>query len=148
LYSIWQNMRQRCNNPKASYYYLYGGKGIKVTSEWNSYSLFREWAITNGYRDYLTLERKDGTKNYEPSNCRWADNNEQAANKGKRTKKVSQYIGVAPNKKGWQVNVTYKGIHTYLGTFADEREAALIRDAFIKNNKLPHKLNFEDTSCK
>jgi hypothetical protein len=141
-------MRQRCTNPKASYYAIYGGSGITVTPEWDDYRTFREWALLHGYADHLTIERRNGTKNYEPNNCYWADNNTQAANKRKRDGQTSQFIGVAPNKKGWQSYVSFKGVRTHLGTYPTELEAAQARDTFIKQNSLPHKLNFEDTSCK
>ena len=52
LYRIWQDMKQRCNNPKANYFDLYGGSGIKVDPAWDSYLGFREWALSNGYREH------------------------------------------------------------------------------------------------
>jgi len=68
-------MKDRCKNHrrdgKNRHYF---GKGIKVCDEWSeSYESFRDWALQNGYQDNLTLDRKDGSKDYCPENCRWAD---------------------------------------------------------------------------
>lgn len=81
IYSIWRNMRQRCNNPNASKYHLYGGKGIQVCSEWQTdFMNFYEWAMDNGYSDELTLDRINGNKDYCPKNCRWATYKQQNNN--------------------------------------------------------------------
>lgn len=81
LYNIWLNMKQRCSNPKASHYEYYGGRGISVCKEWrDSFSSFREWAISNGYNEKLTLDRIDRDKDYCPDNCRWITQTEQMSN--------------------------------------------------------------------
>lgn len=82
LYHIWQRMKSRCYYSKDNRYQYYGGRGIAVCDEWkDDFMAFYKWAIDNGYRDNLTIDRIDVDGNYEPSNCRWATNNEQAKNK-------------------------------------------------------------------
>lgn len=82
LFTIWDNMKARCYNHQCDSYKNYGGKGIEICHEWlNSFQSFYDWAIKNGYKDDLTIERIKITGNYEPSNCKWIPQNEQARNK-------------------------------------------------------------------
>lgn len=81
LYGIWVGMKTRCNNPKRKDYSYYGGKGIRVCEEWtNSYLLFKDWALSNGYAEDLTLDRIQSDKDYSPDNCRWVNRQEQSRN--------------------------------------------------------------------
>lgn len=88
LHRIWGNMKQRCTNPNAKDYRYYGAKGIQVCDEWQEFENFFYWAMANGYKDGLTIERKDNDKNYEPSNCTWIPANRQQRNTA-RTKRYS-----------------------------------------------------------
>lgn len=82
LYNIYCNMKNRCYNVKQAEYSNYGGRGIKVCCEWrDSFIAFKDWAIANGYKEDLTIDRIDVNGNYEPSNCRWITKREQQFNK-------------------------------------------------------------------
>jgi hypothetical protein len=69
LYVTWQSMKYRCDNKNHKSYKDYGAKGIKVCDEWYNFSVFKEWAINNGYNDILTIDRKLSDRNYCPENC-------------------------------------------------------------------------------
>jgi hypothetical protein len=81
LHLIWKSMRRRCNNKNDAAYKHYGARGISVCLEWGDFSVFREWAVSNGYTEKLTIDRINVNGNYEPSNCRWATYETQANNK-------------------------------------------------------------------
>ena len=81
LYGVWKAMRQRCNNPNTPAYDRYGGRGISVCDEWSNYQRFKEWALTNGYAEGLTIDRIDNDAGYYPWNCRWVTRKEQSRNR-------------------------------------------------------------------
>lgn len=81
LYEIWTGMRKRCENPKSNAYPRYGGRGICVCNEWGNFAKFREWALSHGYADNLSIDRINNNGNYEPDNCRWATSKQQASNR-------------------------------------------------------------------
>ena len=81
LYKIWQGIKKRCYRKTFQKYNLYGGRGITVCDEWkNNFIPFFNWAMSNGYKDNLTIDRIDVNGNYEPSNCRWCTQKQQMRN--------------------------------------------------------------------
>ncbi len=84
LYECWQDMKKRCYNPKNKRYPNYGARGISVYYDWlGEYGAenFINWALANGYRDDLTLDRIDVNGDYEPDNCRWVTRTVQQNNR-------------------------------------------------------------------
>lgn len=101
-------MRKRCNNKNATNYSDYGGRGITICTEWNSFLNFKEWALSHGYSDEMSIDRIDVNGNYEPNNCRWVDSVAQANNR--RASKYYTVNGVTHTLAEWarQYNLSYK----------------------------------------
>ncbi len=81
LYKMHTGMKQRCFNSNNNAYYNYGGRGITVCNEWIDYSVFKEWALNNGYIEGLTIERINNDSNYEPNNCTFITRQENLMNR-------------------------------------------------------------------
>jgi len=82
LYLKWTNMRYRCSDPNHDRYSAYGGRGITVCKKWDkSFDAFYKWAIAIGYREGLSLERKNNDRSYSPSNCHFIEIRRQSFNR-------------------------------------------------------------------
>ena len=81
LFNLWQTMKSRCENPKRENYERYGARGIKVCEEWHEAKNFVEWALNNGYKKGLQLDRIDNNKGYSPENCRFVTATENSRNR-------------------------------------------------------------------
>jgi hypothetical protein len=81
-YRIWSNMKERCRNPSQRAYRWYGAKGVTVCERWLTFSNF---LADMGERPHdKTLDRINPFGNYEPNNCRWADEATQKSNTRKQ----------------------------------------------------------------
>lgn len=132
LYSIWQDMKQRCYYKKSKYYKYYGGKGIIICEEWlDDFSKFAEWSYKNGYRDDLTIDRIDSKGNYEPNNCRWVTNTIQSLNKPIRIDNKAGYKGVHFDRYSgkWRASITINKKDYKLGRFTNIEDAIAVRKA-------------------
>lgn len=103
IYRIWKDMRRRCDSPCVSEYPLYGGRGISVCEEWQKFELFYEWAMASGYRDDLSIDRKNNDGNYEPTNCKWSTQKEQALNRS--TNAMLTYDGITKHISEWDRDI-------------------------------------------
>src|SRR3990170_7814776 len=70
-YACWVSLKSRCKNPKVRNYRDYGGRNIKVSSEWkNSYEQFLKDMGRKPGKDY-SIERINNNDNYCKENCKW-----------------------------------------------------------------------------
>lgn len=80
LYRLWHGMIERCEDPKHISFKYYGGKGIAICDEWRAdFNAFRQWAVVNGYKEGLSIDRKNTSENYSPGNCEWVTRSENTA---------------------------------------------------------------------
>ena len=113
-------MLDRCKNPNHRAWLNYGGRGISVCPEWNS---FEQFAADMGdtFSPELELDRINSDGDYEPGNCRWATrvvqqnnrrNNHRITWRG-RTQTVYEWgalLGIKPNtllyriRRGWDLD--------------------------------------------
>ena len=69
---ILKGMKQRCYYNQHAFYRIYGGRGITICDDWRTdTNAFVAWALENGYRDDLVIDRIDNDKGYAPDNCHW-----------------------------------------------------------------------------
>ena len=97
VYTIWNAMKERCNNKNFIKYDCYGGRGIKVCKRWMKFENF--------YKDMghpparKSLERIDNNRGYNPSNCKWATQLEQMQNT--RVNKFHTEFGITLCHSEW-----------------------------------------------
>ena len=90
LYKIWKGIIARCENLNDIGYKRYGGRGISVCPEWrNDPAAFINWALANGYKEGLTIDRVDNNGGYGPDNCQFITRSENTS-------------------KAWHVDGSYK----------------------------------------
>lgn len=74
LYRIYSGMKQRCYNKNNPSYKRYGLLGITICADWldkKGFLNFYKWALENGYRGDLTIDRINPKMGYSPNNCQW-----------------------------------------------------------------------------
>ena len=146
LYQIWENMSQRTTNKNNTSYELYGALGISVCIEWKSFLTFESWSLSNGYSDELSIDRINGTGNYEPNNCRWVNQTVQARNVKQIGKNNSTgYKGVSKKRDKFSACITVDRVEIRLGAgHRTAEEAARAYNKYVLDNNLEHTLNKVD----
>lgn len=98
----YYGIKRRCYSEKDKWYHNYGGRGIRMCDEWigeDGFMNFYNWAINNGYNDFLTIDRIDNNGNYSPENCRWVTVKQQSNNR--RTNRIVEYKGESHTVSEW-----------------------------------------------
>lgn len=114
---------------------------IEVCEEWKDYTVFKKWAISNGYRPELELDRKNSQGNYEPSNCRFTTREVQVRNTSKRKDNTSGYRGVSKLRDKYRARITVDKKVIYLGVYETAIEAGKAFDGYVIANNLEHTIN-------
>ena len=74
-------MKGRCLTHTDASYHNYGARGIKIHHDWLKFYNFQNWALINGYKENLTIERINNNMDYEPDNCKLISKSDQSYNK-------------------------------------------------------------------
>lgn len=73
------SMKARCHIKTNHDYQGYGAKGVSVCDLWRRNTrAFYEWAMSNGYRPGLLIDRIENSGGYCPDNCRFVDARQSA----------------------------------------------------------------------
>ena len=108
-------------------YHNYGGRGISVCAEWMEFEPFKNWALSNGYANDLTIDRIDVNGNYCPENCRWTTYKVQANNK--RNNRFVEYDGRRQTIAQWaeEIGMDYNALLYRLTNFSTEKAFTMPR---------------------
>lgn len=120
LSNIFNNMKKRCYNINNKDYVNYGARGITICKEWTDntksgkgnctkgFLAFKQWALSHGYSDNLTLDRVNVAEDYSPSNCRWVSMRAQGNNR--RNNFYITYQGKSQSLADWcrELNLNYE----------------------------------------
>jgi hypothetical protein len=128
-YEIWCGMKKRCTNPNCVAWKNYGGRGITLCERWMKFENF--YADMGERPEGLSIDRIDNNGNYEPGNCRWATNTEQANNT--RQNHYLTYKGETKTIKQWakEFNMLYSTLCGRIINYKWPIEKALTEPLYI-----------------
>lgn len=136
LYNIYYHIINRCYRKNEPNYENWGGRGIKVCNEWkDDFMTFHNWAIDNGYREGLSIDRIDNDKGYSPDNCRWTTNKQQSNNRRSnifleyegKTQTIMQWSEELGNKYGTMIARYHAGWPAKEILFGKEKKSEFIK---------------------
>lgn len=130
LYQAWSRMRDRVNNPNATGYKYWGGRGIKHQFSWNKIENFvTDMGAT--FVDGLTLDRIDPNGDYTKENCRWLSKADQNRNRRDNIKYKGETTAEASRRLGGGKNIVNQRISIYGWSLED----AFTKPVEIENRK-------------
>jgi hypothetical protein len=115
-YHIWNSIKNRCNNPNTTGYHNYGGRGIKLSKEWQSD--FLNFLNDMGKKPYknASVERIDNDGNYCKENCKWIPMQKQGGNTRKspmingQRLCITQFSRTINKNRFWVSSMLKKGL--------------------------------------
>lgn len=135
-YLTWERLIGRCENPKLPGFEHYGGRGIKVCPQWRiSFDTFLQDMGRKPDPTY-SIDRIDVNGDYEPGNCRWATNTQQARNK--RDNHLITYGGQTKTMVEWaeEKNMSLQTLSSRLGKLGWSIKKALTEPIKLRRKRL------------
>lgn len=134
LYHAWSEMHRRCSTDSPQNSNYYHGRGISVCNQWNDFGTFAVWAVSNGYKPGLEIDRIDSAGDYCPSNCRWVSHKTNSRNRNARKNNRTGYPGISQRKMKsgrvvYRVTISSDNGRVNVGTFSTYEEAYSARRA-------------------
>lgn len=137
-YQCWQDMKQRCTNPKNHNFKNYGARGISVCDAWNS---FDQFVLDMGMKpEGLTIDRIDNNKGYSPENCRWATRAEQRINQ-----RTCRYVVLNGERMPLRHAAAIVGIHETTLQQRMDYQGLSFEEAISKPLRFPRSSVIRDT---
>ena len=140
LWNKWNGIKKRCLFETDERYHDYGGRGIKMCQPWiESFDNFAEWALANGYKDGLTIERIDVNGDYCPENCKWIPLREQRFNTRKTIWVDYKGRHIQLIKLCCELNKNYDTVHNRITKMGWNAEKAIDEPSEREKESLRHK---------
>lgn len=150
IYVVWFKMMWRCHTGKTGKHWKnYGGRGIKVCKKWHDPVVFVSWALENGWKKGLEIDRKNVNGNYTPRNCHFVTRRQNLNNKrstlkiksGAKLVSLADLCDGSENKNYARIRLRYKrGITSKRDLLSPSRNER-IREAIEK--EFGEKLTFQ-----
>ena len=135
LYDVFRAMLARCTKENHKDYKNYGARGISV--EFTDYKEFIDWALENGYKEGLEIDRENNNGNYSISNCRFVT--KSVNNMNRRSTSNTGFKGVSLEARSGKYKARIK--NKTIGYYITAIEAAKAYNKHITENSLPNQLN-------
>ena len=127
-YRVWQDIKDRCLNPKHHSYKNYGGRGIKLQKSWLKFENFLK---DMGKKPYgLSIDRFNNNKGYYKKNCQWATKHTQSRNR--RNNVLITFNGKTQCLSDWakEINISQPGLWARLYIYKFPLEKALSKKRY------------------
>ncbi len=116
-YNIWRGMIKRCIKLNNKNYKDYGAKGITICQRWlESFENFIEDMGMKPSKEH-SIDRIENDGNYEPNNCKWSTDLEQANNRSNNIQVIDiitneEYSSISSAARS--INMKVKTLHNKL----------------------------------
>lgn len=117
-FRAWAAFRDRCRNPKNKAFHHYGGRGITVCERWAD--CFEAFLADMGRAPSPkhSIDRIDNDKGYEPGNCRWATDAQQANNRRNTVRYNGVPLKTLCDEVGFSYDAALKRLRRHGNPFA------------------------------